>query len=447
MKARSKVSTTATVKKTINTVTETSKTINKIIIPEGMTKKQAAEDLMNQWNNEEQFQQFQIILDGWDWKDGLRAFRNVIEDKFGWLKGGKGGWFTPPPSEITITTGYKNGEPILESAFYGPCKFPVFEDAEGQIGVSGGHATCSIKAKKKFSLQINTFFKEVEQYIQNNSIYRNKPVVVTYDEYNDRLDLNITEIHGNDRIILNEDEYLVIDNFVVGQLNEPGKRTYLFSGPYGNGKSETAMNIAVEALKRGVSFFYLKDTRAFNKLLVFAKKYEPCIVFCEDIDEITTGEDRDANINQILNTIDGVETKGRNITTIFTTNHEDRINPALRRPGRIDLIVNFQNPNKVTKERILRLYLEKLKGHESVDYELVVNQMEDTSGATVAEIAKRAVRLAQQHNNEITTDRVLACIKSMAYQIQFMKGSVTDVNPLKKSLETLRDFMTLGVEG
>src|SRR5690606_22276903 len=317
----------------------------------------------------------------------------------------------------------------------------------GQIGVSGGHATCSIKAKKKFSLQINTFFKEVEQYIQNNSIYRNKPVVVTYDEYNDRLDLNITEIHGNDKIILNEDEYLVIDNFVVGQLKEPGKRTYLFSGPYGNGKSETAMNIAVEALKREVSFFYLKDTRAFNKLLVFAKKYEPCIVFCEDIDEITTGEDRDANINQILNTIDGIETKGRNITTIFTTNHEDRINPALRRPGRIDLIVNFQNPNNVTKERILRLYLEQLKGHESVDYELVINQMDDTSGATVAEIAKRAVRLAQQHDNEITTDRVLACIKSMAYQIQFMKGSVTDVNPLKKSLETLRDFMTLGVEG
>src|SRR5690242_17685369 len=65
----------------IVTEVEFSKEIKKVIIPEGMSKKQAANDLMLQWNNEEQTQDFDTMLEGWEWKDSLRAFRNVLEDQ------------------------------------------------------------------------------------------------------------------------------------------------------------------------------------------------------------------------------------------------------------------------------------------------------------------------------------------------------------------------------
>lgn len=432
---------------TIQTTVEYSKELKKIIIPDGMTKKEAATDLMNQWNNEEQMQDFDINLEGWDWKDGLRAVRNVIEDKFGWLQGGTAGFWGPSPTEISIITSYHNGNPQTESAFYGPVKFAVWEDAKGTIGVNrGGTVAISIAAKKKFSVAINTFFKEVQQYLKNNSIYRNKPIIVKWDAANERLDLEITEIKSNPNIILNDRERLVVDNFIIGQFDDHGKRTYLFTGKYGNGKSETAINVAVEALKKGLSFFYLKDSKAFTKLLAFARKYEPCLVFMEDIDEIASGEDRDEEMNDILNTLDGVETKGRDITVMFTTNHHARIAPALRRPGRIDLIVDFVNPDNDSKRKIFETYFRDLEGAETVDYEIVSPETGDVAGAVVAEIAKRAVKYAKLHGNQINTDKVRASIASMQTQIKFMDEGVEKVNKVREAVETMREFNNYNTE-
>jgi hypothetical protein len=423
----------------IQTNVEYSPEVKKIILPEGMSKKAAADDLMNQWNNEEQIQEFVVVLEGWDWKDGLRAFKNVIEEKFGWLKG-RPTW-RGNPSEISIVTGFLNGVQQSESAFYGPCSFPAFENAEGEVSVTGsGEAFCKIKGKKKFSLAINVFFNEVRQYLANNSIYRNKPVVVTQSGWGTP-ELTITELKSNPKIVLNENERLVVNNLILGQLQDPGKRVYLFTGDYGNGKSETAMNIAVDAIKQGVSFFYLKNTKMFSKLLTFAKKYEPAIVFVEDIDEIAAGEQRDAEMNQILNTLDGVETKGRNLTVLFTTNHEKRINPALRRPGRIDLIVKFSNPDRRSKELIYKSYVDHMPGSDLIDYHAVVDKTPEVQAAVVAEIAKRSVKIAETKGGTITTDIILSSIVSMEFHIEFMKGDVEESDPFKAFKDYAKEFI------
>lgn len=425
----------------IETVTEYSAETNKIILPVGMSKKKAADDLMLQWNNEEQEQAFQTELTGWEWKDGLRAFRNVLEEKFGWIKGVET-WFSTP-TEIDIVTNIVDGSSTTEKAFIGKVAFPAWEEAQGQVGVNGaGVVVVHIKAKRKFSTAITQFFADLRNYLNTQSMYRGKAVVVSkvlVPGGAHTIDLQITEIIPNQKIFLNSDEELTVDNFVIGDLNESGKRCYLFTGTYGNGKTETAMRVGKAALAKGISFFYIKNADLLVEALAFAKNYEPCVIFLEDVDETAAGTDRDERMNQILNTLDGVQTKGRDIKVIFTTNHEKRINAALRRPGRIDLIVHFSNPKGVTVEKIYRSHLDRFKGSEDIDYKLVLEETPDAQGAVIAEIAMRATKLAKK-NGFITTDFVRAAQASMKHQIEFMREEVDAVDPLKKSLETMKNY-------
>lgn len=429
---------------TIRTTVEFSKEATKIIIPDGMSKKEAAKDLMNQWENEEQTQAFNTTLEGWEWKDALRAFRNVMEDKFGWIKG-KETWYSTP-TEIDIIVDYRDGVAMTEKAFHGQVNFPVWENCQGGVSVNKtGEVTISVTAKRKFSQQITQFFREIRQYLANNSIYRGKACIVTKNPMNEGVDLQLTELKKNPKIFLNEKEQTVVDNFIMAQLDDTGKRTFLFTGDYGNGKTEEAITIGVEAVRKGITFFYVKDSSMFDKVLAFARNYEPALIFLEDVDEITSGNDRDARMNQILNTLDGVQTKGRNITTIFTTNHENRINTALRRPGRIDLIVKFENPNKEAIEKIFRSYFEPITGAEELDYEHIKAHAPDVQGAVIAEIAKRAVKLAQKRGY-IATDMVVASIASMDYQIKFMRDDLEAADKVREAFETTRAYMNGNLE-
>lgn len=429
----------------IETTTEYSKDTNKIILPVGMTKKAAAEDLMLQWNNEEQIQDFMTMLEGWEWKDGLRAFRNVLEEEFGWIKGVT--VWGQSPIEIDIVTNIKDGVTTSEKAYYGNVEFPAWDGAKGNVDIDrSGTVIVTVKAKKKFSLQITQFFNNVRNYLNTQSIYRGKAVVVNKKglKNGNVIDLQITELKPNNKIFLNSDEELTVENFVIGDIGEKGKRCYLFTGNYGNGKTETAIRVGVAGLSKGVSFFYVKDSSLLVETLGFAKNYEPCIIFLEDVDETTSGEDRDERMNGILNTLDGVQTKGRNIMVLFTTNHQTRINPALRRPGRIDLIVNFSNPNKETVEKIYRSFFTDLTGAEEIDYELVKAESPDAQGAVIAEIAVRATKLAKK-KGFIDTDGVRAAQASMKYQIAFMAGDVEAPDKMKTALETIRGYMTENV--
>lgn len=422
----------------IRTTTEFSKDTAKIIIPEGMSKLEASQDLKNQWENEEQEQDFVTMFEGWNYKDVLYAIRNVIEEHFGWIAGRP--TMFESPTEIDIITNYKNGCAITEKAFIGPVRFPAFENAKGSVGVNrGGVAYISITGKRKFGEKITLFFNAVRNFLNTRSIYRGKSVSVVFNYKFETVDMELIEIIPNDNIVLNSDEEMVVKNFILSQLDDQGKRCFLFTGSYGNGKTETAMRVGYEANRKGMSFFYVKDSALFARVLGFAKNYEPCVIFMEDIDEIASGEERTNRMNEILNTIDGVETKGRSILTIFTTNHHKRINPALRRPGRIDLIVNFSNPNKETVKKIAEKFFLGLVGGTELDYDAIAAKMPDAQGAVIAEICKRSLKLYQKEN-KITQSIVEAAIVSIKHQTEFMNDDVEKSNSLQDSFVQLRDF-------
>ena len=405
--------------KEIQTPTEYSSETNKILLPTGMDKRVAAKELEAQWKNEETTNDFAASFEGWNWQDVLVAIRRVTEREFGWMNG-QSTWWSGDPTEIDIVIDIKDGKKVNEKAFFGSFKITGWDNANASINISRtGVASININAKRKFSEVITKYYNMLREQLEKGSIYRGKNISITADA-NGKLEFNIIENKTNDKIILNRSERLVIDTFIIDSLGEHGKRIYLFTGAYGTGKTETAMQVGKSAVeKHNMSFFYLKDSSVFPQLLVQSKKYQPCVIFLEDIDEIAGGSARDARINKILNDLDGVETKGNDLTVIFTTNHPELINSALRRPGRIDIMVKFANPNEESKIAIYQTYFKNLLGADSLDYANLAKKTPDMQGAVVAEIAIRSVKLAKKYGG-ITNDLVESAIHSMEYQIELM---------------------------
>lgn len=406
--------------------TEFSTGTKRIILPMTMNKLQAAKELKRQWDDEEQVICVDRIFAEWNWRDVLVAVKKAAERHFGWIQGKTVHTFfgTERPTDIEIVTDIKKGKKITETCFYGKFTATVWEDAEVDVQANFISAT----VKKRYAHEAKEFFDLIQRILDSESIYRGKAITVTKktDPWgNVSLDFDIFEMKVSDKIVLNEDVDTVVRNFIIDDLGEDGKRCYLFSGGYGNGKTETAMHIGAAGLKKAMAYFYCKDADVFQMLLGQAKNYQPCIVFLEDVDEIGSGSKRDADMNKILNTLDGVQTKGNNLTVIFTTNHEKRINPALRRPGRIDLVINFDNPDKVATAEIYHRYLAELDKEKVLDYNVLADRTPDCPGAVIAEIAKRAVKLCKKRG-VVNEDLVKSAVDSMKHHLKLMKEEVEE---------------------
>ena len=89
----------------------------------------------------------------------------------------------------------------------------------------------------------------------------------------------------------------------------------------------------------------------------------PVIVFFDEMDSMFrtrgTGVSSDMEstiVPQLLAEIDGVEGL-RNVIVIGATNREDLIDPAILRPGRLDVKIKIERPNKEAAAQIFSRYL------------------------------------------------------------------------------------------
>lgn len=412
-----------------------------ISIPSSMTKIDASNELKRQHEEEETEIDVDRRFEGWKWQDVLVALKTTAEKYFGWINAQQS--FMNPPTEIEVVVDYKDGLPIKTTCFYGQFKVSALDSGLCNIGVSGGEVFISFRLKKKFKERITDWYNLIDKELRENSIYRGKSVVVTSDggNFGDSVNFEIIETKSNPTIVLNKKEKSVIEQYCALDLQEKGKRTYLFTGPYGNGKTEAAMMLGDYAKALGMTFFYVKDSDAFIETLsIAAKFYSPCFIFMEDIDEVGSGDERTHRINELLNTLDGAETKNKSIKVLFTTNHHESINPALRRPGRLDLIVQFNNPETSTVTEIFKKYFENVDGESNIDYDYIAEKTPNCSGAFVAEICKRSVRLAKI-NNGLTNEIVEAAINTISDHLKMMTEPTKNGNNIESALKIIAEFM------
>jgi proteasome-associated ATPase len=168
----------------------------------------------------------------------------------------------------------------------------------------------------------------------------------------------------------------------------PAPKGILLYGPPGCGKTLIAKAVANSLAKKVAEvtgntnarsyFLNIKGPELLNKYvgeterqirLVFQRAREkseegvPVIVFFDEMDSLFrtrgTGISSDMEstiVPQLLAEIDGVETL-KDVIVIGASNREDLIDPAILRPGRLDVKIRIERPNEVAAAQIFARYL------------------------------------------------------------------------------------------
>ncbi|CAG9953437.1 unnamed protein product [Clonostachys rosea f. rosea IK726] len=142
----------------------------------------------------------------------------------------------------------------------------------------------------------------------------------------------------------------------------PYKRGYLLHGPPGTGKTSFSLSIA-GALDMDIYVVSIPGMNDEKLNDLFSALPDKCVVLLEDIDAAgaTWSRDSDADdsdsdletrspkkgvtLSGLLNVLDGVSSQDDRIL-IMTTNHPEKLDDALTRPGRVDLKIAFQLVNE-----------------------------------------------------------------------------------------------------
>ena len=181
--------------------------------------------------------------------------------------------------------------------------------------------------------------------------------------------------------------YVHRDRFREYALQAP--KGVLLYGPPGCGKTLIAKAVA-NSLAKAVSkatgsedsrsyFLNIKGPELLNKYvgeterqirLIFQRAKEksdegvPVIVFFDEMDSLFrtrgTGVSSDVEstiVPQLLSELDGVESL-KNVIVIGASNREDLIDPAILRPGRLDVKIKIDRPGVEAARRIFDIYLE-----------------------------------------------------------------------------------------
>ena len=147
----------------------------------------------------------------------------------------------------------------------------------------------------------------------------------------------------------------------------PYRRSYLFYGEPGNGKSSAAKAIAGH-FGMNIYLLVLSDPEMNDSKIndLLSAVPEGNIVLLEDIDCAFDKRNREGKqgltFSGLLNAIDGVAS-GEGRILMMTTNHLDRLDKALIRPGRADVKINFGN---ATKKQTEILYNRFFPGQEAL---------------------------------------------------------------------------------
>jgi proteasome-associated ATPase len=268
--------------------------------------------------------------------------------------------------------------------------------------------------------------------------------------------------------------FLHADLFREHELRPP--KGILLYGPPGCGKTLIAKAVANSLAKkveevRGAgsakSFFLnIKGPELLNKYvgeterhirLVFQRAREkasegtPVIVFFDEMDSIfrTRGSGVSSDVEntivpQLLSEIDGVEGL-ENVIVIGASNREDMIDPAILRPGRLDVKIKIERPDAEAAQDIFSKYI-------TTTLPIHTDDLAEHGGDVKATVAAMIQRTTERMYSETEENRFLEVTyangdKETLYFKDFNSGAMIQniVDRAKKM--AIKDVLTIGQRG
>ena len=177
----------------------------------------------------------------------------------------------------------------------------------------------------------------------------------------------------------------------------------LLYGPPGTGKTLLAKAVAGETNAHFISVsgpeimgkHYWESEERIREIFSRAEEGAPSIIFIDEIDSIApkrdevTGEVEKRIVSQLLTLMDGMRSRGK-VVVIAATNRPDSIDPALRRPGRLDREIEIGIPDGAGRLEILRIHTRGMPVDDGVDLGRIARAAHGFVGADLEVLAKEA---------------------------------------------------------
>ncbi|WP_455296571.1 AAA family ATPase [Brucella pituitosa] len=201
-------------------------------------------------------------------------------------------------------------------------------------------------------------------------------------------------------------------------------RGVLIAGPPGTGKTTFATALArtcgVELVATSMAQWqargHLGDyLKAMRKAFDDARKKAPCILFVDEFDSAGDRNSRDSDnasydvkaINGLLECLDGVAGR-QGVVVVGAANDPSRVDPALRRPGRLEKVIEIPLPDATARNGILRYHLRGAL--DDIDLTSVVDRTEGMAGAWLEALVRQARRTARRARREMQVADLMSAL-------------------------------------